>query len=164
MEEKTCCITGHREISTQQLPDVERWIRQAVFQAIAQGYTRFLSGFAEGADLIFAGVVAEEKIRNTALHLEAAIPYSGRCRTKNPTFHRLLQACDRVYVACEQYVPSCFMQRNRYMVEQSQLVIAVYDGRTHGGTFRTIRYARKLGREVRLIRVSQSDGGDVSIL
>ena len=45
------------------------------------------------------------------------------------------------------------MQRNRYMVNRSQRVIAVYDGRNYGGTFHTMRYAQSLGRDIRIIPV-----------
>ena len=153
MQTKTCCVTGHRNISDQQLPLVKQQLQEAVQQAIADGYTRFLSGFANGADLIFAAVVADAKAQNPELLLEAAIPYEGRLNSKHADFYPLLQTCDSVYVACEQYVPTCFMKRNRYMVEASQRIIAVYDGRKSGGTFHTIRYAHKLEREIQFIRI-----------
>ena len=41
--------------------------------------------------------------------------------------------------------------RNRFMVDRSQLVIAVYDGRAGGGTARTLAYARKTGRKARVL-------------
>ena len=155
MKEKTCCITGHREIPVQKIADIERALRQQIQAAIAEGYTRFLSGFAEGADLLFAAIVAEQKKCRPDLYLEAVIPYAGRMKTKNPQFHELLQACNRRKVICSAYVPGCFQQRNRYLVEQSQRVIAVYDGRYYGGTRFTMGYAYLLGREVRGIKIEQ---------
>ena len=38
-------------------------------------------------------------------------------------------------------------KRNRYMVDNSDIVIAVWDG-TPGGTENTVRYAEKLGRKI----------------
>ena len=38
------------------------------------------------------------------------------------------------------YTRGCMLRRNRYMVDHSALVIAVYDG-TPGGTCRTLEYA-----------------------
>ena len=89
----------------------------------------------------------------TELFLEADIPYAGCMKTKNQQFHVLLHACNVVKVVCEAYAPSCFMQRNRYMARESQRIIAVYDGRDHGGTLFTLRYAHTLGKEVRVIRI-----------
>ena len=45
------------------------------------------------------------------------------------------------------------MNRNRYMVAQSQRVIAVYDGREKGGTLFTMRAAHVNEREVRVIEI-----------
>ena len=104
-------------------------------------------------DLMFAAIVAEQMEHRPELFLEAAIPYAGRLKTKNQQFQKLLRACKGVKVVCQEYAPSCFMQRNRYMAGESQRVIAVYDGRERGGTLFTMRYAHSIGREVREIRI-----------
>jgi len=153
VDEKTCCVTGHRDIPMDRIAYVGQELRREVLNAIEDGYTRFLSGFAEGADLIFAEIVAEEKKYHPELILEAAIPYAGRLKTKDGKFHDLLRVCNAVKVECQSYAPSCFMRRNRYMAGQAQRVIAVYDGRERGGTLFTMRYAHTLGKEVRLIKV-----------
>ena len=153
MGEKTCCVTGHRDIPEKRIAYVEQELRREILTAIEEGYTRFISGFAEGADLMFASIVAEQKKNHPDLFLEAAIPYAGRLKTKNKLFHELLGICNEVKVVCQEYAHSCFMQRNRYMVGESRRVIAVYDGRDHGGTLFTMRYAHMLGREVRVIQV-----------
>jgi len=43
--------------------------------------------------------------------------------------------------------------RNRYMVDESSRVIAVYDGREDGGTTYTINYANTQGRTVTVIEL-----------
>ena len=48
METKTCCVTGHRDIPKEYLDYVEQELRREVQAAIEDGYTRFISGFAEG--------------------------------------------------------------------------------------------------------------------
>lgn len=153
MDEKTCCVTGHQDIPAERITYVEQELRREVRAAIEDGYTRFISGFAEGTDLLFAAIVAEQKECNPELFLEAAIPYAGRMKTKNQQFHALLRACNGVKIVCDEYAHACFMQRNRYMAGESQRVIAVYDGRDHGGTLFTMRCAHTLGKEVRVIRV-----------
>ena len=153
MIEKTCCVTGHREIPENRIDYVKQELQKQVVSAIEEGYTRFLCGFAEGADLLFAAVVAEEQKKRPELRLEAAIPYAGRLKTKNQRFHELLLCCSDVKVTCEKYTPSCFMQRNRYMIDQSERVLAVYDGRDYGGTYHTINYARSLEKDIRVINV-----------
>ena len=72
MKGKTCCITGHRDIPPDKLSYVEEELRKAVKEAIEDGFTLFISGFAEGVDLLFASIVIEEKKKNpshTTVHL-----------------------------------------------------------------------------------------------
>ena len=59
MDNKTCCITGHRDIPAERIFYVKQELRREVQVAIEDGYTRFISGFAEGTDLMLAAIVAE---------------------------------------------------------------------------------------------------------
>lgn len=145
--EQTCCVTGHRDIPADKGGLLHTKLRSDVLNAIAEGYTHFISGFATGIDLIFADIVAELKAEYP-ITLEAAIPYPGRMTTPDKDFQRLIRACDVVKVHSGHYFKGCYMVRNRYMVDTSSLVIAVYDGRASGGTAATIRYACKAGREI----------------
>jgi len=146
-KEHTCCVTGHRDIPADKIQYVQMQLRQELLQAILSGYTHFISGFAAGVDLIFAGIVADLKSKYP-ITLEAAIPYLGRMDTPDKAFQRLLKECDIVQVHTDQYSKGCYMVRNRYMVDCSALVIAVHDGRKSGGTAATIKYARQMERDV----------------
>ena len=55
---------------------------------------------------------------------------------------RILAVCDLETLIQERYSPGCMLRRNRYMVDHSALVIAVYDG-TGGGTRQTLEYAMR---------------------
>ena len=139
-KEQTCCVTGHRDISPDQAGMIRTKLRQEILNAIREGYTHFISGFANGTDLIFAEIVVALK-GEYPITLEAAIPCSGRMNTPNVDFQRLIGYCDVVKILSERYFKGCFMRRNCYMVDASQRVIAVYDGRATGGTAATVRYA-----------------------
>lgn len=147
-KEKTCCVTGHRDIPAEQMDRIQKLLRQEILAAIEDGYTHFISGFAAGADLLFADIVAELK-EIYLITLEAAIPYPGRMKTPDETFQRLIRCCDTVKIHSDVYSKGCYMRRNRYMVDQSQRVVAVYDGRPTGGTAATVRYAS--GKDVRVL-------------
>lgn len=153
MGEKTCCVTGHCDVPVGKEQYVEEALRKEVLAAIAAGYTRFISGFADGVDLTFAAIVAAEKKQNSCLQLEAALPYRNRINAKSPLFQELLACCDRVYVQSEKSNRQCYHERNRYMVLSSDRVIAVYDGRSTGGTFYTIRFAQANEKEIRIIEI-----------
>lgn len=150
-----CCVTGHRDIPSDQVPFVKEALREEILEAVQNGYTHFISGFAAGTDLLFAEIVAELKVRYP-ITLEAAIPYPGRMNTPDQTFQRLIRSCDIVKIHASQYSKQCYMVRNRYMVDSSARIIAVYDDRKTGGTAATIRYAYAAGRVVRKIQLLQS--------
>lgn len=153
MNEKTCCVTGHRDIPADKMAYVREQLEAEIEQAIAEGFTCFISGMAEGADLLFAELVIAQKARHPELFLEAAIPYQNRIKAKNEQFVKCLEACNGIHVQQKDYSHDCFLNRNRYMVAQSGRVIAVYDGREQGGTLFTMRCAHTMEREVREIRI-----------
>lgn len=78
MEGKTCCVTGHRDLPQKEINHVKTALRREIDSAVADGFTRFMSGFADGVDQYFAEIVLEKKKTNPALELIAVIPYQKR--------------------------------------------------------------------------------------
>lgn len=153
MIEKTCCVTGHREIPEDKLAYVEAELRKAILAARDSGYTRFINGGAKGADLLFAAIVTELREQGCPIFLETALPYRGRLNSRDPAFQKMISACDRIKVLYEKSSRSCYHVRNRYMVDESDLVIAVYDGRDTGGTVYTMNYAQDKHKTIQVIRI-----------
>ena len=131
MKEKTCCITGHREIPAGRAAYVERALALEIDRAIEDGFTCFLTGFAEGTDQ----------------------PFAGRIQTlrRSPESCALLDGCSQLHILSERYSPGVYSYRNRFMIDRSQRVLAVYDGRQSGGTFSALQLVLKSGRELRTI-------------
>ncbi|KAA8502850.1 MAG: DUF1273 family protein [Lachnospiraceae bacterium] len=155
MEQKICGVTGHREIPAEYMEQAEQGLRREIEKAIADGYTYFISGFADGADQLFAGIVLEKAKENPVLHLEAAIPYRNRYKQlmEDGQTRAMLEACAKVAVISEEWASNVYMKRNRYMVDQADRVIAVYDGREKGGTVSTIRMVHAQRKEMREVPV-----------
>lgn len=152
MTPKTCCITGHRKLDPSKIEPTKEALKNAIMKAIEDGYTHFISGFADGVDLYFAAIIVELK-EEYNLSLEAALPYRNRINCKNAEFKRLLSQCNAVGVHSETSNRSCYLNRNRFMVNASDLVIAVYDGREKGGTAFTLKYAHVMGKELKVIHI-----------
>ena len=148
----TCAFTGHRDrVSTSLRFRTIALIREAA----AEGYTCFISGAALGYDLFCAQAVLA--LRNEcAIRLVCAVPFSAQAARWNSEararYARVLEEADEVIVLSEEYTDSCLLERNRFMVESSSLIIANYDGRIGGGTYHTINLARRNGIEVRNCR------------
>lgn len=152
---QTCCVTGHRDIPAGKRGDIRQALRKEIEAAISDGCIRFISGFADGVDLIFADIIAEMKKENEALELEAAIPYRQRFfhLLQNQESNPLVLSCTVIGIHSEKCTKHCYMTRNRFMVSHSDRVIAVYDGRSTGGTLSTIRFAHNIKKDVRVIPI-----------
>ena len=135
MKGKTCCVTGHRDLPQNEINKIKTALAHEIDAAVTDGFTCFMSGFADGVDQYFVELVLERKQTTPALELIAVIPYRKRLDSlnKKTRTRELLEACADVVVIQEKYLPSVYSHRNRYMVEHSDRVIAVYDGRETGG-------------------------------
>lgn len=126
---------------------------------IYSGYTKFISGMAEGADIDFAQEVLNLREKYEFVTLEAALPYPF-VMPKNPTdvhFDKkeILDVCDSITVLSSHYYNDCMQKRNRYMVDKSDLVLAIWNGEKKGGTWNTIKYAQKQGKPIKYIMLKE---------
>ena len=142
-----CCFTGHRpQYLKRPQEEIQADLEKAIREAISEGYTTFITGMAKGTDIIAGEVVSRLKTENPQLKLIAAVPFPGfeeywDTYWKN-RFRALLEKADYVKYVASGFSPDVFDIRNRWMVDKSAKVIAVFSGK-RGGTLNTIRYARE---------------------
>lgn len=98
-----------------------------------------------------AEIVLDLKARYPDLQLECAIPYEEQAmRWTNPLrerYYDIASNCDKETMLQTHYSSGCFQRRNRYMVDQADIVLAVWDGQP-SGTGSTVRYAMKRGKQI----------------
>ena len=86
---------------------------------------------------------AEEKQKNT---LECVIPFPGQAdsweKADQKRRYNILTAADKAVITSEQYSRGCFFTRNRYMVDNADVVVCAFNGKS-GGTAYTVDYALK---------------------
>ena len=152
-----CCFTGHRPEKLN-LPEdeVRSWLEKEIRQAIADGFITFISGMARGVDICAAEIVLRIKEEERLpIHLICCIPYDNFESRWPPSwwmrYADILKRADIVHFTGHQYHRGCEQVRNKYMVDHSDRVIAVYNG-TPGGTKNTIDYAKSLSRNIRLMQ------------
>ena len=70
-------------------------------------------------------------------------------------YEKILKRADCSVVLSEHYTQSCMFERNRYMVDNSDYVLAVWNGEKKGGTWYTIDYARKKNKPVEVLDLNK---------
>ena len=163
MIEVACAFTGHRPKSfpwgyDEDAPScvlLKEVLASQISALAEQGVTDFLSGMAQGVDLWCAQIVLDLRKTNPALKLHAILPCEGQERkwTASAQEHYrsiLAQANEVIYVG-QEYSRNCMLKRNRYLVDHSSILLAVYNGTYQSGTGMTVRYAQRLKREIIII-------------
>ena len=159
---KIICFTGHRSNKLPWKYDetkescvlFKKHLKSVLIKAIENGFTNFISGMAIGVDTIAAELVIE--LRNTykSVTLEGAIPCPGQespwPQKARDRYKELLAQCDTVHYVSDHYTDTCMNDRNLYMVEKSDAVIAVWNGKP-SGTGNTVRFAKEHGCKVKII-------------
>ncbi len=159
-----CCFTGHRPENLSWMRDEEsdrtkklkKTLSLVIDTAIENGYTDFYCGMARGIDTFAAEIVIEKAQKNGNIRLHAALPCPeqsmGWSESEKERFEKILGYATTRTIISPMYTDTCMLARNRFMVDNSQRIIAVWNGFFRGGTAYTVRYAKKEKKEIYLIR------------
>lgn len=162
--ETTCSFTGHRpeklpwrrDESDPRCLALKERLAAAVEDAYDRGMRHFLCGMARGADFYFCDAVLELRERRSGVTLEAVIPCEEQAarwsERERERWFSLVERCDGETMLQHHYDKGCMLRRNRYLVDHSSMLIAVYDGML-GGTMYTLSYAMKRGLETVILEV-----------
>ena len=66
-------------------------------------------------------------------------------------YNKILTQLDDIRCIYEEYIDGCMQERNDYMINNSSLVIALYDGKG-GGTGYTIKRAKAKNLKIIIIK------------
>ncbi len=143
------CFTGHRpEKLSFSEAEVKAGLTEQIKKAVEDGYTTFITGMGKGVDLWAGEIVCKLRDNGSRIKLVAANPYDGFGKgwpAEWRSLHReMLEKADFVENVCPGYHKDCFLVRDKWMVDHSDLVIAVFNG-APGGTKFTIEYTKKPG-------------------
>lgn len=170
--EKACCFTGHRNRDLpfggnrdkQGMKCLVSSLQLYIEQAVDDGYNVFISGMAEGVDLICAEIVYNLISRKGMdLKLICAVPYKGQGSRElsSPVdkyiYSMIIQNCSEVIYISDRKSRGCYQKRNKFMIENSGRVIGAYREKESGsGTLQTINMAKKAGREIKIIDLDRN--------
>ena len=158
----TCCFTGHR-------PDKLPWgyderdprclalkgsMAREIEGLYRRGFRHFISGMALGCDIYFAEAALALREQYPDLSVEGAVPFPAQAdhwpEAQRLRWQDILARCDLETVVQQHYDRFCMFRRDRYMVDRSAAVLAVFDG-TAGGTQYTLNYAMEKKLEILLL-------------
>ncbi len=159
---KRCAFTGHRP---QKMPFgfnesdprcivFKARLRDTIEGLIGQGYAHFISGGALGMDMFAAEAVLDLKHDYPWIILEMVSPFDTQAAKWTPEYQarhtRLFDEADMITVISHEFTRACLFRRNRYMVDNADLLLAAYGG-LPGGTAMTVDYAHEMDVPVRII-------------
>ena len=150
-------VTGHRP-SLSTFPDTDRVLAQ--LRTFAKRLLQFhdpdkvLTGMAKGWDTAVAQACCDMHIP-----FVACVPFPNQDEFweayDRKRYQSLLKrAADVVFTSSELFprgsnqLTPLYYQRNRYMVDNSDRLLALWDGRETGGTWYTVQYATEKGKPV----------------
>ena len=163
MKNIACAFTGHRPKSFPWKYDetarecilLKEALAAQIVALAERGVTDWFSGMAQGVDLWATEIVLDLKKENPALRLHCILPCEGQedawPMSEQERYRSILRQADEVICVNREYSADCMLARNRYLVEHSSVLLAVYNGAYRSGTGMTVRYAKQLGREVIVI-------------
>ena len=133
-------FTGHRadslpwgfNESSDECLKLKAGLLRAIRCAYTEGKRCFLSGMASGVDIYAAEAVLQLRETLPGIALVCVFPCPSRDSRS-------------VIVLSSEYCAGCMKRRNRFLVENASMLIAVYDGRRTGGTFQTVGMAARRG-------------------
>lgn len=132
-------ITGHRpgRIAGHE-QDIKEWIKNYL---TGVDCTEAYSGMAMGVDQIFARIIEDMNIP-----LICCYPY--RRSNFHPIEQKINVKAEDVRFISEQYSKKAYWIRDKYMVDNCDVLLAVFDGKKEGGTWITVDYAQKIGKPI----------------
>ncbi len=163
MKRLSCAFTGHRpqklpwryDESSEGCIKLKGVLTSQITKLVENGVTEFLSGMALGVDTICSELILAQREKKTALKLHCILPCVGQdakwSASARERYRSILEQADSIVYVNRSYQKTCMLERDRFLVEWSDYLLAVYNGELRRGTAATVRYAKNLGRKIILI-------------
>lgn len=144
-------LTGHREERLRgQENKVFMWMENTIHILFAeQEEKEILCGMAKGADILFgqAALQYSKYLGNIKLHLCLPCKRYGEINA-DPQYWILREKAAQITYMQDKWSKGCDDRRDRFMVDNCDILLAVWDGIKVGGTWSTIKYARAQGKPI----------------
>jgi uncharacterized phage-like protein YoqJ len=178
---KTVCFTGRRPKylfgynDDKSYLELMHYMYDIVKNAYNKGYRNFITGGAQGFDQLMFRVVSKLKRDNPNTNIKNIVYLPCKEQSSkwgkeglfgSDNYDKMLKAADDIYYVSDIYTNTCLMDRNRAMIDNSSLVIALYDDenwyneerlRNTSGTLNALKYALNKHRNIYQISFNEKD-------
>jgi uncharacterized phage-like protein YoqJ len=145
------CFTGHREIPDEAMERLPELLVRVLNELYTRGARVFRAGGAQGFDTVAALAVLDMKETYPEIELELVLPCQDQTEgwdmASVQIYHYIMQNADYCEFLFENYVEGCMQERDRALVDGSDVCVA-YCARSQGGTAFTFAHAMQEGLEV----------------
>jgi hypothetical protein len=161
-------ITGHQDLGTSQ---TGHWVAQEMATVVDQiGVSKGFSCLAKGADQLFAQILQNKQLPFIAVIPCVQIESSFQTEEDRTLFRRLLAtASETITLPFDAPSEVAYFEAGKTVVDQSDLLIAVWNGRAAkglGGTADVVKYALENSKKVihinlvarKVIELGREDG------
>ena len=145
-------LTGHREqrlnlpsdVALDDWKNIRQWIRQQIIDNKAD---TVLSGMAGGSDLAIAYEVVQMKKEGYPIKLTCVFPCKNY-NVSNQYYKYITNNADNIVEIHDEWFKGCDNDRDQYMVDNCDILLAIFDGNKNGGVYSTIRKAEKKNKKI----------------
>lgn len=134
MESRTACFTGHRELPTDDLPEISKRLEDTLVKLIEQGYRYFGAGGALGFDTLAAQVVLRLRERYPQIRLILVLPCLNQTRgwpqADIDAYEEIKRCADKVTYTSEHYFRGCIYAATLEDLreQEEQILVDQHDG------------------------------------
>ncbi len=150
-EKRACCFTGHRVLPKDKENILQEKLEAMIETLIEKGVTMFNCGGARGFDTVAALTVIKLRRKHEHIRLHLEIPCLNQTKGwSDEDIHKynfVMQNSDTMKTKLAGYETGCMHERNRALVDGSDLCIAFLT-KNSGGTFYTVNYAKEKKLEI----------------
>lgn len=137
-------VTGHRPSRIKGSEDkITEWFKQQLSEI--DNIEECISGCCRGVDRLFTDVVIEKN-----LPLLCAFPLKHEL---NKPEQEIASHAKEIFFFSNDFYEGVYEDRDKWMVDRADIVLAVWDGFPAGGAYEAIKYAESIGKKILVLEV-----------
>lgn len=126
---------------------IEESIQEAITQLIDRGYNTFITGGADGFDLLATKAILSLREEHKDIKLVVAVPFLGQeasySEQDREFYEQSLERANHIEIVSYNFHSRAYLDRNDFMLANSSQLICYFDGQ-RGGTMYTYNRAKRL--------------------